>query len=60
MNRLLAQQIELLACSGDHILIARPLKSAHDGGAHHATVSGDEDFGVLVHDVLRRGGGNLG
>ena len=49
LNRALVEQVEFMALACDDLGVAAGLQPAHDGRAHHAAMSSDEDFCSFVH-----------
>jgi hypothetical protein len=51
MHGALIEQIQLGPAGGNDPGVARRLQAANNGRAHHATVAGNENFGVFLHGV---------
>ena len=49
LHGVLPGQIQLLMGPGNNVVVALPVQFPHNGGAHHAPVTGYIDFCVFVH-----------
>ena len=50
-HSVLPGQVQLLMSPGDNVVVALPVQLPHNGGAHHAPVTGYIDFCVFIHHI---------